>query len=332
MKNVTLLDNLAQELESMLSEHDQKWVKRKRKLNSKLVFCFLLQMVGCAANQGRESALFFFKYITGESIIGVDVAASSLFAARQKIGWTIFRHLLHKVVGSFEQYFDKKYLWQGHRIFAIDGSKINVPAPIKKIKYRKYFPKAHYPTALVSVLFRLDALIPYHFIFSRHFNELLNVKHLLRKLKPEDIVVYDRLYLCLKTLKEHCDLKIHGVFRLKSSHTLKELVSFAESGEKEQDIVLTRKEIDPVRLRLIFYRIGEKKYYLATTLLDRKKYPTKAIKALYHGRWNIEEQFKAMKRSLNLKIFHSHTTTGLKQEIGIFFYLRLGSTCKFSFK
>ena len=52
----------------------------------------------------------------------------------------------------------------------------------------------------------------------------------------------------------------------------------------------------PVRARLVKYTHGGTDYALATTLLDRERYPVKALSDLYHARWGIEELYKLAQR------------------------------------
>ena len=48
----------------------------------------------------------------------------------------------------------------------------------------------------------------------------------------------------------------------------------------------------PCRVRLVKYTAGASSFALATTLLDAKAYPARALADLYHGRWSIEELYK----------------------------------------
>ena len=247
----------------------------------------------------------------------LDVAASSICDARQKIGWQIFRALLQKVIELFENRFDKKYLWQGHRLFAVDGTKLNLPSCFKKIKYTLYGKQANYPTALVSILFRARALLPYGITFSRHTNEIKHAFLFLKKLRKNDVVIYDRGYLCLGLLKAHFESQIHAVFRLKTKN-LREINAFIDGTELDQVITFHRKNFPPMQLRLIRYKKKGEVFYLATTLIDQEKYSRKSLIELYHERWGVEEQIKSLKEHVNLITLHSHTTSGVKQELYVF--------------
>ena len=53
---------------------------------------------------------------------------------------------------------------------------------------------------------------------------------------------------------------------------------------------------------------------LATSLLDRKKYPHKLFKQLYYKRWRIETFYQAMKSRLAVDNFTGRTVEAIKQD------------------
>ncbi|MFB6961154.1 transposase [Streptomyces sp. NPDC056309] len=57
-------------------------------------------------------------------------------------------------------------------------------------------------------------------------------------------------------------------------------------------------------------------YRLATTLLDHRRYPAFELVRLYHGRWEVESAFFAVKQSmLGRRVLRSRTLPGIAQEI-----------------
>ena len=74
-------------------------------------------------------------------------------------------------------------------------------------------------------------------------------------------------------------------------------------------------------MRLVKYTAGASSFALATTLLDARAYPARALAALYHGRWSIEELYKISKQMLAVEYFHSRSERGVKQELFAHFTL-----------
>ena len=73
-------------------------------------------------------------------------------------------------------------------------------------------------------------------------------------------------------------------------------------------------KLEPIKLRLIKYKIGDNIYICATTLLDQIKYPLEDFPAVYHGRWGIEELYKISKLFIEVEDFHAKSERGVQQE------------------
>ena len=92
------------------------------------------------------------------------VSASSICAARAKIHADVFRRI-HRAILEQAPRETAGQLWHGHRIFAVDGSKLNLPRPLAQEGYRTPSSNAHYPqgpaplplpAALLQAVFRLQ--------------------------------------------------------------------------------------------------------------------------------------------------------------------------------
>ena len=102
---------------------------------------------------------------------------------------------------------------------------------------------------------------------------------------------------------------------------------FVASGEEEQYVLLqpgyeARKKCaerdlptDPIRVRLIRVELptGEIEV-LATTLLDRTRFPTALLQDLYHHRWPVEEDYTVMKSRLEIENWFGKSVQAVYQE------------------
>ena len=77
--------------------------------------------------------------------------------ARDKLDPQAFRDVHVAVLVPFEE---RATLWQGHRVFAVDGSRFNLPKTLQQAAFRRPSPDAACPQGLVSCLYRLQDL-PY---------------------------------------------------------------------------------------------------------------------------------------------------------------------------
>ena len=66
-------------------------------------------------------------------------------------------------------------------------------------------------------------------------------------------------------------------------------------------------------IRLVKYASADTDYYLATSLLDSRRFPVPALSDLYHGRWGIEELYKTSKNVI--EHFHAKSERGVRQEL-----------------
>ena len=67
--------------------------------------------------------------------------------------------------------------------------------------------------------------------------------------------------------------------------------------------------------RLVRYSAGGTTFFLATTLLDRKRYRVADLAKLYHARWGVEELYKTAKQGLRLEQFRGRSERLVKQEV-----------------
>ena len=108
------------------------------------------------------------------------------------------------------------------------------------------------------------------------------------------------------------------MFRLKRDASAR-VGDFFAGGTRDELVkegpTSTAAERPPCRLRLAKYVIRDKVYVLGTTLLDAGCYPAADLADLCHGRWSVEELYKASKEMLEIESFHSRSALGVKQEL-----------------
>lgn len=319
-------------------EFDERWRKRKRKLDSKFLVLFILRLVlsknkqgyGCTLEEIWEQSA----QLKIQGSIDKPVSASSICEARQKLDETIFQELNDRIIAHYEQEFYETPMWHNHRLFAVDGSKINLPRQLIEYGYTIPSQNAYYPQGLVSCLYQLTSQIPLDFMLVNHCNERICAQAHLEVVEEGDVVVYDRGYFSYIMLHTHIERQIHCIFRLRRSQTCKEIVRFWDTKDDESIVMIypakTRLgeikkqypgiEIKPLKLRLIKYTIEGDTFCLGTTLIG-KKYPVSIFSDVYHSRWGIEELYKVSKQLIDVEDFHSQSERGVKQELYAHFFL-----------
>ena len=141
------------------------------------------------------------------------ISASSFSDARKKLDEDIFKVLNQRIIDAHDKLTepgDQPYQWFNHRLFAVDGSKLNLPRELIDKGYRTPSEDAYYPQGLLSCLYQLKSKIPYDFDLVSHGNERQCALAHLKTLTTDDVVVYDRGYFSYAMLYYMCK----GVFIL----------------------------------------------------------------------------------------------------------------------
>ena len=255
------------------------------------------------------------------------VAASSICKARARVHEDLFLDLHREILrhGGSGQ-------WKGHRTFAVDGTRMNLPRPLAKAGYPLPHPAAHYPQGLVSCLYRLDTGTPVDFSLSADYDERAAALVHLDAVEPGDIVVFDRGYFSFMLLYALVWRGAHPVFRLSRNSAFDDFIdgdrddaTVSAVPKKNQRARLRAafpgRRFDPVDLRLLRCTHRDSECALATTLADTDKYTLDDLSGLYHGRWGVEEMFKTSKAVIAVDEFHGRTERGVRQELYAHFNL-----------
>lgn len=263
----------------------------------------------------------------------VDKSAYS--RARHKLKHTAFIELNQQAVVK-TMYEDSDYqTWYGHRILAIDGSKLQLPinpATTKEFGSWTYRVKqqdieSERTMAVASVLYdvlnrvavdaKLEPIGSY---------EVDIAKQHLRHTKGRDLVVYDRGYCTFRLLAVATQAK--GDFLVRCKTKSFEVASDMLAGKRPADVIVSvtpsknvrrkiREEGLPTRLTVRFVRVildsGEPEV-LVTSLLDQKRYPAAIFKELYYLRWGIETFYGTLKNRLSLENFTGLSPEAVRQD------------------
>lgn len=328
---VQLWKNIVAAVVDVANEHDRAWQKRTRILNTLLVVLFVFRLVFSKGRQGYGTTLVD---LWGQCrTLGITlpqpapVSPAAMSNARAKVNESVFKDIHDEILRQVDRGDDR--LWKGHRIFAVDGSKINLPRALTKDGYRIPSDNAWYPQGLLSCLYRLRSKIPVDFDLFSHDDERKAALTHLEALSGNDVVVYDRGYYAWEMLHRHVTRGIHPVFRIKEKAN-NVFDAFIASDETDAVVAISptaevRKKLRIQKIdhsiRLVKYAINGTSYILGTTLFDKDRYPVEDLSDLYHGRWSIEELYKISKQLMAIEEFHGRQERGVKQELFAHFVL-----------
>ncbi|NNF96781.1 MAG: DUF4338 domain-containing protein, partial [Halobacteria archaeon] len=193
--------------------------------------------------------------------------------ARKKLDENIFSVLNQRIIEACDEDDSAQYHWFNHRLFAVDGSKLNLPRELIDCGYKRPSAEAHYPQGLLSCLYELKSNIPYDFDLASHANERRCALAHLKTLMSGDVVVYDRGYFSYAMLYYHVQFGIYPIFRLqkntfkaidafRSSQQTDQVITLLPSKDTQRDIRKQFPDIDfvPLPLRLVKYALAGHTY------------------------------------------------------------------------
>ena len=314
--------------------HDRRWMKRRRVLNSLIVMLFVFRLVLSRGEKGYAT-------VTAElweqcRKLGIalpqrePVAASSICKARQRVHEELFLDLHREIL----RHGNDGARWKGRRLFAVDGTKMNLPRGLVDASYPLPNSGAHYPQGWCPAC---TGSTPRSRSTSRSaFAPASGPPRwaTCTPWRPETSSCSTG-----DTSRSRCSTPSsarvpHPVFRLQvnSSAAFRDfmegggaetVVAAAPGPDARRELAKRRpgERFDPVDVRLVRRTTDGGDFNLATTLLDADDVSADDLGDLYHGRWSIEELYKVSKQTIAVDEFHGRTERGVRQELYAHFNL-----------
>lgn len=321
LKNIIFSD-------SFLSSHKivSKNFIRNRILPFHTILFFLMNLI---KGSYQDELDYFFKAIDSTESFIRKVTKSALCKARKKLKYEAFTALNTEAVNFFQEHFSP-VLWNGFSLKAIDGSTLKVPRTQEVEDHFGVWDKdgdAPCPLARISQLFdvlnkiTIDAIISPKAIGERDLCQ----RHFIN-LKPNDLFLLDRGYpaywlfnLILTRGANFCArvsctkwLPIKKFFHSGRAEQIINLKAPTSSIKKCRELGLNTQTL---KLRLVRIELenGETEI-LITSLIDTEIYPLAIFSDLYHHRWPIEEDYKAMKCRIEIENFTGKSVLSVYQD------------------
>lgn len=336
-EELNLWEKIQYEIAQICKRIDTDELKQSRQVNALTMILAIYRIV--FANNFRSYDSVLCDLIDNANSHGIKLSfgekllPTTFCEARKRFKADTFKEINSRAINIYEEHIDNRrdYQWKGRRIFAVDGSKVNLPRETmieEKGNYRLPCKHAFYPQGLLSCIYRLKAKVTYDVTFSNTMDEQNEaIKH-LKALRSGDVVVYDRGYISYALLYWHKRLNIDAVFRLKKQG-FKQIDEFIEGSRDDQtteigpskktfsNIKKKHPEIEKLEFfsfRMMKYRIGHKTYYIGSTIID-KNITISDYSEVYHARWGHEELYKTLKIHLDGIEFHGKCESFIKQEL-----------------
>jgi hypothetical protein len=272
----------------------------------------------------------YFQVINNVDVPERVLFKGSLSKARAKLSFEAFIELNDHLVQYFYEHF-RPDTWFGFNLLAIDGTTLRLPLEAEiaerfgvwnSTKGKKPCPKAR-ASQMFDVLNKItvDAIISPKDQGERE----LAAFHFL-KLEPRDLLLLDRGYPAHWLFQLIIAMSANFCARI-SYKNWRVAKRFYLSGEKEQIVKIEPSpqsyqkcfemglDKKPIEVRMIRVELdsGETEI-LVTSLTDPKKYPHELFPELYHLRWPVEEDYKALKYRLQVENFSGKSVHSVYQD------------------
>lgn len=327
MNRIDICKNIIQSIHEYISDpeklephREKNHFIRKRKLSLFQVILYLL--FTSKASMFQNLARIKEELVT---IDFPDISKQALSKARQYIHPDLFKELFYLSVDQFYSHIPNRKLWHGLHIFAIDGSKFELPNSKSNFEhFGEMFNITHkdrrYSMGLASIVY--DVLDDYivHASFQRYLGSerTAAIQHLQQLedlgIYKDSIIVFDRGYYS-KDMFQYCVKHGHlCLMRLKESYKIAKRCTGELIASLPEDTLHGYPETK-IRVIEVILPDGSKEY-LATNLFD-EKFTSEMFRELYFLRWPVELKYKELKSRFAIEEFSGATSISVMQEFYI---------------
>ena len=262
-----------------------------------------------------------------------SVSASAFSQARQNLSYSLFQDLSNKYSDLFYESTKSIKRYKGHRLVAIDGSKIRLPDNLQIREdfgdsYRRnQHQEGSYAAALCSLAYDvqngmiIDGLLEH----SKSSERKLASSH-LKRCREGDIFLLDRGYPSYALFSEIISMGGDFVCRC-SSNAFKVVEEFIADDTRYDQIVdlypryPLKRDVKlgklPWQMRVRLVKVvldNQETEVIITSLISKKKYPRSEFKKLYFMRWKVETRYDILKNRLCLENFTGKNTEVVRQD------------------
>lgn len=310
------------ELVDAVIEQTRTRQKRLRLLPTRVVVYFVL---GLALFESCSYLRVWDKLVAG--LAGLPLARPSKAAlvwARKRVGPAPFRVLFETLAAPAGRPQMPGVCWRGWRVVVVDGTTMRVPDHADtRSRYRKRGGAVRsfgYPLLRLVVLVEAGtrAVLGAGFGPERH-GETRYAAGLLACLNDSMLLLADAGYDAVSFIR---DAHQHaGALLVRSSAARVPVIwkqlpdgsylSLLDRGRLQVRIIEVR-----VKVRYADGTTRTETWRLLTTLCDHRRFPARALVALYHQRWQVETTYLSIKSTiLDGRVLRSHHPADIDQEV-----------------
>lgn len=294
-------------------DRSNKGTKRSRLLPAHIMIYYIIALGFYFESSSREVLRFLLGSLRdllpeGSSI--PTACKSAISQARTRIGKEPIIKLYDEIVQPIAIEKTEGGYYKNRLLVAIDGSKLDVADTEENTNYfgkQKYGTsdgtkgEGAFPLMRFVSLVEVGTHVIFETVYSKFSTSEYNLgKMILEKVKPNMLVLADRMYFTYENLKLAIEKGTDLLWRIKKNTKLKIIEnlpdgsSLAKIYPSERD---WKNDTNGIKVRLIEYQIKGKNelYRLITTMLNHNEAPAEELAALYSERWTVETVYDELK-------------------------------------
>jgi len=251
----------------------------------------------------------------------VEISKQAFSKAREKIKPVAFKELIHTATAEPFLYSEEVPRLNGYRIFAIDGTTLEVEPTEENVEYFGLWSQTNACRARGSIMCEvfsevvIDAKISSLKVGERE-SAKEHIEYLSQHAQGKELIIFDRGYPGKELISILFDKKIKFLMRLQKSFN-------AEiDNSKQRDFYVEMKYLKKIYpLRVIKFMLDSGEEEMLITNLEPLEFATEDFKDLYFLRWSIETKYNLLKNCLLIEHFTGKTKVSIEQDFYAAIYL-----------
>ena len=260
--------------------------------------------------------------------------------ARAKLSEPVVRRLACEVADGCEAQMPGDWLWHGRHVHLVDGSTVSMPdTEENQAEYPQNETQKEglgFPIARVVMLLSLATAMVTGMAMGpcmgKETGETALFRQLFYRLKPGDVVLGDRYYCSYFMIALLMELGVDVVARLHQNRKF-DFRHGKRLGGGDHVVVWTRPQRpewmdqetyqrmpESIRVREVHVQVNQPGFrveslVVVTTLMNAETYTRSEVAELYHRRWLVELDIRAIKCTMGMDVLRCKTPEMVRREI-----------------
>ena len=289
-----IIEQLSNNLRSILSKHTPELFRRNRKLSIFQIFDAISYQIQ------NKNYINTTTYLL--DICGVNITEASLIYRRKQLNENVFNNIYDSLFEKYKNILTSKRNGD-YTLQMVDGSNITLLPTFKKYGFSKHSNSENTHGLLTGIYNQTDDNLT-SFSFDKKYNErdmFTNAMEYINLNSKRNVFVFDRGYWQPTIANNLLNNNHDFVFRLNKINRHLDILKNTDTRDyigyfeiKDENRVKHK-----IPIRYIRYDVGDSKFFIATSLVHLS---IEEISEIYKKRWSVEIVYKLLKEICDLSL------------------------------